>query len=66
MLKKYYPDKLPAIVIISGVRDGEEFLKKIGIDYDLFLPKPIDFEKLHALIKDLETEEKGTREPAGL
>jgi CheY-like chemotaxis protein len=65
MLKKYYPGKLPAIFIISGVRNGEEFLKKIEINYDLFLSKPIDFGKLRSEINLLETGQKATRETAG-
>jgi two-component system, cell cycle sensor histidine kinase and response regulator CckA len=54
MLKKYYPAKLPTIIIISGVKDGEEFLKKIDINFDHFLSKPINFEKLHEIIRQAE------------
>jgi two-component system, cell cycle sensor histidine kinase and response regulator CckA len=52
-LKKYFPNKLPTIVVISGVKDGEEFLKKIDIPFDHFLPKPIDFNKLKAIISGI-------------
>lgn len=53
MLKKYFPDGLPCIVIISGVRDGEEFLKKIDTHYDHFLKKPIDMPELKKLVADI-------------
>lgn len=53
MLKKYYPKKLPCIIIISGVKDGEEFLKNIDIEYDYFVKKPIDMPALRKLIGDI-------------
>jgi CheY-like chemotaxis protein len=48
-LKRHFPEKLPVIVVISGVRDGEEFLKKIDIPFDHFLSKPIDLQKLREI-----------------
>src|SRR5437762_647774 len=39
-MKKFFPEKLPFIIIISVVKEGEEFLKKIDIEYDYFLKKP--------------------------
>lgn len=49
-LKKYYPLGLPAIVIISGVKDGENFLHKIEISYDYFIKKPIDMDELNKIV----------------
>lgn len=50
-IKKYFPKKLPVIFVLSGVHDGEEFLKKLGTHYDYFLPKPIDFALLNRLLQ---------------
>src|SRR3954470_599144 len=41
MLKNYFPKNLPAVIIISGDKVGEDYLKKIEIPYDFFLTKPI-------------------------
>ena len=49
MLKQKFPKKVPALIVISAVKDGENFLKSLGIPYDHFLPKPIDFNELGAL-----------------
>lgn len=54
MLKKYFPMKLPCIVIISGVKEGEEFLKKADIQYDYFVKKPIDMPALINLISEID------------
>lgn len=55
MLKNYFPKNLPSVIIISGVKIDEDFLKKIEIPYDHFIPKPIDFSELSRLIGQLET-----------
>lgn len=54
MLKKYFPKKLPCIVIISGVNDGEAFLKTIDIQYDYFVKKPVDMPALRKLIAEID------------
>jgi len=48
-LQQSFPKKLPRIIIISGDKVGEDFLKKIEIPYDYFLTKPVD----HHLLKEL-------------
>ena len=53
MLKKYYPKGLPAIIVISGVKDGENFLHKIEISYDYFISKPIDMEQVNKIVKEI-------------
>jgi CheY-like chemotaxis protein len=55
MLKNYFPKNLPSVIIISGVKIDEEFLKKIDIPFDHFIPKPINFTKFSQLIDQLET-----------
>lgn len=50
LLKKHFPAKLPLIVMISAVREGEAFLKKLGVNYDYFVQKPLDLEKLRQLV----------------
>ena len=52
-LKKYYPQGLPAIVIISGVKDGENFLHTIDIHYDHFISKPIDMLHLNKIVEEV-------------
>lgn len=54
MLKNYFPDNLPAVIIISGDKVGEDYLKKIDIPYDHFLNKPIHPQELDKLIADLQ------------
>jgi CheY-like chemotaxis protein len=53
-LKKLCPKGLPVITIITSVRDGEQFLKKLDVKYDYFLPKPVDFGKLDSIISKLD------------
>ncbi|MES2678813.1 MAG: response regulator [Bacteroidota bacterium] len=60
MLKKYFPLGLPAIAIISGVKDGEDFLHKIDINYDFFIKKPINMEYLNKIVKKVD-EKKNIR-----
>lgn len=53
MLKNYFPKQLPRIVIISGLKDGSDFLNKLEVPYDYFLKKPIDPAALEAVLKSL-------------
>lgn len=46
LMQKYFPLGLPHIVVMSAVKGGEDFVKQIGIPYDHFVRKPIDFEDL--------------------
>jgi CheY-like chemotaxis protein len=50
-LKKYFPAKLPVIIIVSGIKEGKEFLNKIEIQFDYYFEKPVDHNKF---IKTLE------------
>jgi CheY-like chemotaxis protein len=56
-LKNYFTEKHPSVIIISGVKIDEDFLKKIEIPYDHFISKPIDFSKLSQVIDRVETAE---------
>jgi CheY-like chemotaxis protein len=53
MLKKYFPKGMPVVVIISGVKDGENFLKTIDVKYDHFVKKPIDMPEMRKLIAEV-------------
>lgn len=53
MLKRYFPEQLPVIMVISGVKDGEEFLNRIDIKYDYFFKKPIDQEAFVKVISEI-------------
>jgi CheY-like chemotaxis protein len=54
MLKKHFHGNFPKIIVVSGVREGEEFLMKLKTDYDYYVPKPIDFKRLNTIVKELE------------
>jgi CheY-like chemotaxis protein len=54
MLKRYFPKVFPAIVVVSGIKDGEDFLKKIDTKFDYFVKKPVDMVRLHQLVEDIE------------
>jgi len=58
MLKKHFPKGLPCIVIISGVKDGEDFLHKIDVQYDYFVKKPIDMPQLRELVDKINSSRK--------
>ena len=58
MLKKYYPQGLPAIVIISGVKNGEDFLHKIDIRYDYFMSKPLNMEQLNNIVHEIDEKKR--------
>ena len=53
LLKKFYPKGIPAIAIISGLKNAEEFLIKIDIDYDYFLEKPLSREKVDVVLNEV-------------
>ena len=55
MLKRYFPEKMPVIIVISGVRDGEDFLHKIDVKYDYFFKKPIDQDAFTKVISEIAT-----------
>ena len=52
-LKKIFQGHLPKIIVMSGVKNPDEFLKKIEMPCDVFLPKPIDFVKLKNVLVNL-------------
>jgi CheY-like chemotaxis protein len=52
-VKKIFRDKMPAVIVVSGVKDGEELLKKVEVGFDAFLKKPIDFRQLEKVIKEI-------------
>jgi CheY-like chemotaxis protein len=50
-LKSYFPKINPAIVIISGDKVSDDFLRKLEIPFDFFLSKPIDIKKLDEFVE---------------
>jgi DNA-binding response OmpR family regulator len=52
-LKRLYGQKVPAIIIITSIKEGQDFLKKIDIPYDHYLAKPIDFGMLSSILRDI-------------
>lgn len=58
MLKKYSPHGLPKIIVVSGVKQGEAFLKKIEINYDHFISKPVDFDHLNKVVNEIAATKK--------
>jgi DNA-binding response OmpR family regulator len=53
LLKKHFPKKLPAIIILTSMINGEAFIKKLNLKYDYFMSKPPDYSKLTAVIEDV-------------
>lgn len=58
-IKKLFPNQMPKIVIISGVREGEAFMKQLDVSYDYFLEKPIDIPRLKEVLKEIASTLKG-------
>jgi DNA-binding response OmpR family regulator len=52
-LKSHFPKGLPKILIISAIKDGESFLKKLEVQYDYFLQKPFEFAEFDAVMNKL-------------
>jgi two-component system, cell cycle sensor histidine kinase and response regulator CckA len=52
MLKRHYPGGLPYIMVMSGLKDGEQFVKKLHIPCDSYFQKPVDFDVLHQAVSD--------------
>ena len=50
-LKNYFPKNMPKVIIISGDKVGEDYLKKLEIPYDHFLAKPLDHNQLQKVLK---------------
>jgi CheY-like chemotaxis protein len=55
-LKNFFPKKQPQVIIISGDKVGEEYLKKIEIPYDHFISKPINHQQLNKLLEKMQSE----------
>lgn len=51
-LKRVYSKKLPVIVIVSGSKDGEAFMKKLEIPFDHYFEKPIDMGLFSKILSD--------------
>ena len=45
------------IIVISGLKDGEEFLKKHNIKYSYFINKPFEISYLKNIVNGFKTEE---------
>jgi len=44
------------VIVMSSLGEGDEMLKKLNINFEFFLKKPIQFEKLTELIEQIERE----------
>ena|SRR6218665_272506 len=53
MLKQYFGTKVPAIIVMSTIKEGDAFLNKIEVRYDHFISKPIDFKLLNEITDNL-------------
>lgn len=53
MLKQYFGTKLPVIIVMSTIKEGDAFLDKIEIRYDHFICKPVDFKLLNEITGNL-------------
>jgi CheY-like chemotaxis protein len=52
-IKKFYPKKLPTIVIVSASHDGEAFMKKIEIPHDYYFTKPVDMDAFSKMLEKM-------------
>lgn len=52
-VKKEIRKQMPVIIIMSSLADGENFIRKLGIQYDHFLVKPLNFEQLARLTDEI-------------
>jgi DNA-binding response OmpR family regulator len=59
MVRKYFPQGMPYIIVVSAVKKGEEFVKQLDVPYDHYIQKPLDFEDLGELINSLERQRAG-------
>jgi CheY-like chemotaxis protein len=55
MLKRHYPGGLPNIIVMSMLKDGEQFVKKLHIPCDRYIQKPVDFIQLEEAINGFTT-----------
>lgn len=51
-------DRVPAIILISGDRVGEDYIRKLEIPYDVYLSKPIDPDRLRDEIGRIATRQR--------
>jgi len=42
------------VIVMSSLGEGDEILKKLNINFEFFLRKPIQFEKLLALVEQIQ------------
>ncbi|MDP1744880.1 MAG: response regulator, partial [Bacteroidota bacterium] len=43
------------VIVMSSLGEGDEMLKKLNINFEFFLKKPIQFEKLFELIEQIKS-----------
>lgn len=53
-LRKYFPSRMPLIIIVSGIKEGEEFLKKIEVKHDHYFTKPLDYQAFLKVIGQID------------
>lgn len=52
-LKKYFQGQFPKVLIMSSVKNPDEFFKSIDVKHDAFLSKPLDFNQLKNVLTNL-------------
>jgi len=54
LLKNFFFNSTP-VIVISSLNQGDEILRRLGVEYDCFLQKPFAIPRLMELIKEFET-----------
>jgi response regulator of citrate/malate metabolism len=62
MLNRFYKDKLPLIIIMSAISNGEEFLKSLNIPFNHFMKKPFQINDLFLTLQQYQ-QKKLTAQP---
>ncbi len=56
LLFNHHPFKDTPIIVISSLKDGEEFLRKHNIEYTHFITKPFEISYLQKVVNELKKE----------
>jgi CheY-like chemotaxis protein len=55
-LKRLFPGRMPKVIVVSGLKEGADFLKKIEIKYDHFFEKPLNYDEFNKVIAAIDSQ----------
>jgi CheY-like chemotaxis protein len=52
-LRQRLRGKMPAIIVVTGVKDAPQLLRKVEVKYDYLFAKPVDFDSFARAVREI-------------